>query len=189
MGQPARQPPSHPPARIAVVGLGNVLMGDDAFGPYVVQILEAGYAFPRDVAVLDLGTPGLDLTSHLTGLEHLILVDTVRSEGRPGDLRTYRRAEILGHSPSPRRSPHDPGLAEALLIVELEGRGPRGVLLVGVIPESAQGRLGLSRAVRQSIPGAVREVLRELDRLGAPASPRAHPRPPSIWWEETPVAE
>jgi len=41
--------PHEPPAPIAVVGLGNVLMGDDAFGPYVVQVLLAGYEFPPEV--------------------------------------------------------------------------------------------------------------------------------------------
>ena len=45
------------PARVGVVGLGNVLMGDDAFGPYVIEVLEAGYALPPNVSAQDLGTP------------------------------------------------------------------------------------------------------------------------------------
>ena len=44
-----------------VLGLGNVLMGDDGFGPAVVQAFEAEYVVGPDVSVIDLGTPGLDL--------------------------------------------------------------------------------------------------------------------------------
>ena len=51
--------------RIAVVGLGNVLMGDDGFGPYVAHLLEAWYEWPDDVQVVELGTQGLDLTPYV----------------------------------------------------------------------------------------------------------------------------
>ena len=97
-------------ARVGVLGLGNVLMGDDAFGPWVVQMLLAGYEFPEGVSVEDLGTPGLDLMPYVTDLEALVLVDTVRSGAPPGTVRLYRRDELLKHAPWPRLSPHDPGV-------------------------------------------------------------------------------
>jgi len=172
------------PRRIAVVGLGNVLMGDDAFGPYVVRMLEAEYEFLDGVTVLDLGTPGLDLTPHLSDIDALIVVDTVHSEGPPGEIRLYRRAQILKHPPGPRLSPHDPGLKEALLLAQLEGRGPRHVWLVGVIPQTTGTGIGLSVPVIQAVEGARDEVLCELERLGRAAVRRREPLEPDIWWEE-----
>ena len=56
---------------IRVLGLGNVLMSDDGFGPYVARVLEAFYEFPDDVEVIDVGTPGLDLTPYLGALPKL----------------------------------------------------------------------------------------------------------------------
>ena len=106
---------------VAVLGLGNVLMGDDALGPYTVRVFEAQYEVPEGVEVRDLGTPGLDLTPHLADLTRLILVDTVRSDGDPGDLRLYRLEEVLQHAPGPRVSPHDPGVKEALLSLRFAG--------------------------------------------------------------------
>ena len=47
--------------RTAVLGLGNVLMGDDALGPWVIQHLLTQWEVPPSVRVQDLGTPGLDL--------------------------------------------------------------------------------------------------------------------------------
>jgi len=169
-------------ARVGVIGLGNVLMGDDAFGPWVVQTLLAGYEFSDEVAVEDLGTPGLDLVPYITDLEALVLVDTVRSEAAPGTTRTYRREELLRHAPQTRLSPHDPGVKEALLTAEFAGRGPREVLLVGAVPGTTAMGTRLSPDLEAAVPRAVAEVLRELERLGCPATPRSAPCPPDIWW-------
>lgn len=171
------------PRRVAVLGLGNVLMGDDALGPYAVRQLEAHYEFPEQVSVLDLGTPGLDLLPYLEDVDALVLVDTVRTEAPPGTLRLYRRHEILKHLPRTRVSPHDPGLKETLLLLDFAGRGPREVLLVGVVPQCTMQGLGMSDPVRASLPAVQAEVLRELERLGTPANPRREPLPPDIWWE------
>jgi hydrogenase maturation protease len=169
-------------ARVGVIGLGNVLMGDDAFGPWVVQTLLAGYEFPDGVSVEDLGTPGLDLMPYLADLDALVLVDTVRAEAPPGTLRLYRRDEILRHPPQARLSPHDPGVKEVLLTMEFAGRGPREVLLVGAVPAETAMGVHLSPAVREAVPLAVAEVLRELEGLGRPARRRASPLAPDIWW-------
>ena len=169
--------------RVAVVGIGNVLMGDDAFGPYVIRVLQARYAFAREVDVQDLGTPGLDLTAYLTGLTALILVDTVKSKGAAGELRAYRRGDILRHAPQPRLSPHDPSLKEALLMAGLAGGGPEDVLLVGVVPGRIATAVGLSDEVRAAVEPAVAAVRAELNRLGLPAHPLGLPAPPDVWWE------
>ena len=174
------------PARVGVVGLGNVLMGDDAFGPWVVQTLLAEYDFPEGVAVEDLGTPGLDLTPWVTDLEALVLVDTVRGDAVPGTVRLYRRDELLKHAPQARLSPHDPGVKEALLTAEFAGRGSREVLLVGAVPETTAMGVRLSPALRAAVQVAAAEVLRELERLGCPATPRSAPSPPDIWWARPP---
>jgi hydrogenase maturation protease len=169
---------------VGIVGLGGVLMGDDAFGPYVVAALEAAYEFPESVSVRDLGTPSLDMTAYLEGLDALVVVDTIHAAGEPGELRTYRRAEILRHPVGPRTSPHEPGLKESLLIAEFAGRGPREVLLVGVIPEATETGVGLSPAVRAAVPAAAQLVIAELRRLGREPTPRADAREPRVWWEE-----
>ena len=169
---------------VGVVGLGNVLMGDDAFGPWVVQLLLARYDFAPGVAVNDLGTPGLDLVPWVTNLEALILVDTVSSQAAPGTIRLYRRDEILKHPPQARLSPHDPALKEALLTAEFAGQAPREVLLVGAVPEQTEMGVGLSPALRDAISPAAEEVLRELERLGRPATRRDAPGEPKVWWEE-----
>ena len=169
--------------RIGVIGLGNVLMGDDGLGPYTVRTLESAYDLPTGVSLLDLGTPGPDLADYIRDFEAIIVVDTLRAAGSPGEVRTYRRPEIVSAPTSPRISPHDPGLREALLESALTGAGPREVLLVGVIPESITGGTTLSAPVRAAIARVHELAVAELARLGVEAKQRADPTPPNIWWE------
>jgi hydrogenase maturation protease len=170
--------------KVAVLGLGNVLMLDDALGPYAVRLLEARYAFPDGVIVQDLGTPGLDLHPYLRGQGAVIFVDTVGAAGAPGELRLYRRDEILKHPPPARVSPHDPGVKEALLSLEFATGGPSDVLLIGVIPEVVDAGVGLSPAVRGALPAVEAEILAELERLGRAATPLESPGLPDLWWEK-----
>ncbi|HYG70494.1 MAG TPA: hydrogenase maturation protease, partial [Anaeromyxobacteraceae bacterium] len=117
-------------ARVAVIGIGNVLTGDDAIGPYVVRVLEAAWTFPADVEVYDAGTPGLDLTAYISGVETLVIVDAVRAKGAPGELRVYSKDEILKGAPLLAMSPHEPGVRESLLNADFMGVCPKAVRLV-----------------------------------------------------------
>jgi len=173
---------------VNIIGLGNVLMSDDAFGPYVVRVLDAFYELPDHVQVIDAGTPGLDLTPYLLDTDVVIFVDTVKAAGRPGDIHTLPLGEILNHAPQPRLSPHDPGLKEALLTVAAAGGGPSHVLFIGVVPEWVATGVQLSPAVRSAIAPVIGVAIEELESLGIRARIRPIPRQPDIWWEREPEA-
>jgi hydrogenase maturation protease len=168
---------------VRVIGLGNVLMSDDGFGPYVVRVLEAFYDIPHDVQVIDAGTPGLDLTPFLLDADVVILVDTVKADGKPGDMRVFQLEEILRTAPGPRLSPHDPGIKDALLTVAAAGKGPADVVLVGVVPEWVATGVRLSGPVRSAIAPVIARIVMELERLGYRVRTRPVPRQPDTWWE------
>ena len=72
--------------RVLVAGVGNIFLGDDAFGVEVVQRL-ARRPLPDGVRVVDFGIRGFDLTyALLDGYEAVILVDAAPRGGRPGTL-------------------------------------------------------------------------------------------------------
>src|SRR5437667_11757220 len=72
--------------RILVAGVGNVFLGDDAFGVEVVRRL-AKRNLPEGVRVVDFGIRGLDLTFALfDGYEAVVLVDAAPRGGPPGTL-------------------------------------------------------------------------------------------------------
>ena len=168
-----------------IVGLGNVLMADDAFGPWFVRWFEAHYELPEEIEVADLGTPGLDLYPHLVHRDVVIIADTVRSDGEPGELRVYQRDEILQHSPQARVSPHDPGLKETLLSLEFADHLPEHVVLVGVIPVSTESAVGLSPQVADALEAAGSAIAQELQTLGFDCPRRTEPTEMDVWWEKS----
>ena len=167
--------------RIGILGIGNVLIGDDAVGPTVVSHLDAFWEFPEGVVLEDIGTPSLDLAGRLATFDAVILVDAVSAKAEPGTIRNYTIDQILRHPPGLRLSPHDPSLKETLLTVQMLDECPKSVVLVGIVPESLEG-FGLTEAVEAAVPHAADEVVRQLAVLGVTAKLRAVPQPVACWW-------
>jgi len=168
--------------RIAVYGIGNVLAHDDAVGPSVVRMLDAEWQLPDDIVVEDLGTPAIELPTHLSGFDTIILVDAVAASAAPGSIRRYDKQQILAHAPGLRISPHDPALRETLLMLDLTGEGPNEITLVGVVAELTDMGIGLSEAVTNALPAATDAVVAELAKLGVVARRRDVPRHADLWW-------
>lgn len=184
--------PYKPAALLAVIGIGNVLLGDDAFGPTVLALLAARWDVPPVVELIDAGTPGLDLAGLLSGYRAVILVDAVAAPARPGQLQIFRDAELdSALSMQVRVSPHDPAVAEALAIARLAGEGPEHVVLVGVIPGPMEVGLGLSAPVQAAARAAADLVADLAEGLGVRMRRRAHAQPVQSWWlaEEKPAQE
>lgn len=169
--------------KIAVLGIGNVLVGDDGFGPYVIETFRSQYEVAPNVDIADVGTPGLDLVPHLAGFDAVIIVDTVKANARPGTLLLYTREQIMAHLPNPRLTPHDPGLKDTLLMMQLTGTCPSDITLIGCVPEAVHTSTEMSESVRAAVPSAVAQIEVALAMLGHPPVKRAEPLVPEIWWE------
>ncbi|HLZ43855.1 MAG TPA: hydrogenase maturation protease [Candidatus Sulfotelmatobacter sp.] len=171
--------------RTALIGgIGNVLLGDDGVGPYVLRILESQYCFGDDIELVDLGTPSLDLTHQIVGLRALILIDSVASDDAPGTVLLYRKEDILRIIPSERLDPHSPALSECLMTAAMLGASPEHVLLMGIVGAQYEPGQGLSTAVRDSVAKPIAEIVEELQRLGYSCHAKSSPDAPGIWWGE-----
>jgi hydrogenase maturation protease len=143
------------------------------------------YAFDGNVEIADLGTPALDLTHQIVGLDSLILVDSVAGGDCPaGTLQLYRKDDILRESPAQRVDPHSPALSECLMTAAMLGQSPEHVLLVGIVGKSYEPGEPLSAAVRESVGCAIEAILQELQRLGFSFRKKARADEPGIWWSD-----
>ncbi|HEY7426930.1 MAG TPA: hydrogenase maturation protease [Gemmataceae bacterium] len=154
--------------RILVAGIGNIFLGDDAFGVEVAQRL-ARRALPEEVRVVDFGIRGLDLTYALLDCyEAVILVDAVPRGEIPGTLYVLEptRGEAVENAPIEAHS-MDP--VKVLRLAEAMGGRVERLLLVGCEPTPADDeedmREGLSAPVRASVEEAVRLVESLVARL------------------------
>jgi hydrogenase maturation protease len=168
--------------KVLIGGIGNVLLGDDGVGPYVVRLLAAHYEFEEGVEIADLGTPALDLIDQLTANDAVILVDSVDMNADPGTVTLYSKADIMRLQPAVRMDPHSPALVDAMLSAEMFGVAPQDLLLVGIKGESLEPGCTLSGPVKESLDQVVAEVLSELDRLGVGYQRRKQPEDLGAWW-------
>ena len=174
--------------RVLIAGIGNVLLGDDGVGPYVVRWLESSYSFAEGVEVADLGTPALDFIDHIAGLDALIVVDSVDNGLAAGTITLYRHQDLLRNAPSVRMDTHSPAITESLLAAEVFfGMPPREVLLVGISAGSYTAGCHLSEPVQRAVEAAANAVLAELDRLAVSYEEKPGSNL-SMWWS-SPEAE
>jgi hydrogenase maturation protease len=166
-------------ARVLVIGLGNVLLGDEALGPEVLRHLESRY----QVQALEIGTQGLDLTPYLHGAEAVVAVNSLHGKGTPGEVRVLEREAVMRNEPEYRMSPHAFGLRGHVLTVELAGAAPLPVFVVGAIPADVELRSGLSPPLKAAVPRVLEALLGVLGRLGVEPQPRARPLPLDLWWD------
>ncbi len=173
---------------VAIIGIGNVLNGDDGIGPTVARLLAARYEFPDGVTCEDFGTPGYELTTFIMDRDAVVLIDAVKLKGAPGEVHVVDGAELLKKPMPGVVSAHEPGVREALLNAEFNEVLPKVFKLVGVIPEQVESNEMLSPVVREAIPRAIKGVLQELEKVGVTPKLRAQPLEPDLWWEKPRLA-
>jgi hydrogenase maturation protease len=152
---------------ILVAGIGNIFLGDDAFGVEVVRRL-ARRDLPEEVRVVDFGIRGLDLTyALLDGYEAIILVDAVQRGEPPGTLYVLEPARDEA-APVPLEG-HNMDPMKVLRLAEVMGGHVERLLLVGCEPtpisDEEDMREDLSAPVRASVDGAVRLIESLIARL------------------------
>lgn len=98
------------------------------------------------------------------------------------------QADVLRRPPSVRVGPHDPGVKEALLLLEFAGRAPRELGLIGIVPERTEMAVHLSPAVRDALPLAVEAIVTLLVRFGEHPIRRPRARAAESWWSQRAVA-
>jgi hydrogenase maturation protease len=177
--------------RVLIAGIGNIFLGDDAFGVEVVRAL-ADSSWPDEVEVKDFGIRGYDLACALgDGYDAVILVDATPRGQAPGtvyliepDLPTQN---LVGTDSTPSHSTasrltasqravnsgedvldgHSLDPVRALQMAQaLGGVAPRGLYLVGCEPGElgpAEGGISLSEPVQAAVPQAI-ELIENLVR-------------------------
>jgi len=132
---PAHATGAGSPSRVLVLGLGNVLLGDDGIGAAAIDRLERDYRVPPEVRLVEGGTLGLSLLDEVGGAEHVILVDAVAADAPPGTLVRLDGADVTD-AVRERLSVHQVGVADLLDAARLIGRYPASVVLLGLVPGS-----------------------------------------------------
>jgi hydrogenase maturation protease len=149
--------------KVLIAGVGNIFLGDDAFGVEVLRRISER-ELPESICAKDFGIRGFDLAYALMEpWELVVLVDASQRGGTPGTLY------VIEHKPGAEKSaptsfePHGMHPVRALDLVSAMGSQAPRTVVVGCEPEDfggEDGQMGLSAAVAASIDQAADLALR-----------------------------
>jgi len=143
-----------------ILGIGNLLLGDEGVGVRVVEAL-ATEALPERVQCLDGGTGSFLLLAPLQRARKVVLVDATVDGAPPG---TVRRLQPRFSSDYPRTlTAHDIGLKDLLDTFYLLGAAPEVVLYAISIAPLQEMCLELSPAVNAVVPEVAQLVRAEVN--------------------------
>ena len=150
---------------LLILGLGNVICGDDGAGVVAVERLRRSHVLPDGVRALDGGTLGLSLLGEFHQGQDVILVDAVRVDASPGTPVRLDGDAVAG-AVRERLSVHQIGVADLLDALRLTGAVPRRLVLLGLVPRTFELGLARSPEVEAGLDGLVEEVAEEARRMG-----------------------
>jgi hydrogenase maturation protease len=155
-----------PPPRVLVLGVGNILLGDDGFGVHFVNALQA-IPFPSNVQVIEAGTVGHQFLPLFRDVDHLFVIDVVEANDAPGSVFRFSPDDMRFAS-GPICSLHQMSLIDVLGMAEMTGGKPPHTVIIGVQPKNVSSwSLELSAEVTEAIPKVRELLLRELAQVGA----------------------
>ncbi len=151
--------------RWVVLGLGNLLYGDEGFGIHAMRMLMDCIEKPDILAFVDGGVLGLDLLPLVETSNHLLLLDAVDAGKPPGTVVELDMDQIPLLS-GIKLSEHQLGFQEVLALAFLRGNLPTHLHLIGVQPASMTTSIYLSQEVSASLPEVIRRSNEALQSWG-----------------------
>ena len=153
-----------------IVGVGNVLMGDDGVGPAAIEAMRESSVDAR-AELLDAGLAFSEVLCDLEPDRPLVVLDAVRGGRAPGSIYRIELSDLTAETHAQAGvSLHEISVLPALRMEALAGRAFDDVTVFGVEPERVDWCQELSGPVSQAVEGLVQAVCHYLDQRAASAA-------------------
>lgn len=148
--------------KILVLGIGNVLLGDEGVGVHVIRYLEQ-QQLPGQVDLLDGGTGGFYILSVLETYQTIIMIDATLDDFPAGTVNIIE-PEFASDFPNALSS-HDIGLKDLIESAALLNHLPKIYLITVSVKEIQDISLELSREIHKIVPKIHQTILGILKNL------------------------
>jgi hydrogenase maturation protease len=150
--------------RVAVVGIGNILLRDEGIGVHIARLLRETTPIGKiSLEVIDGGTSP-EVFFFVEGVDKLILIDAVKGGGSPGSVYLFHPEDIVPEEKYA-ISAHEMDLMYNLKMMELSGVKPKEVVIIGVEPKDISEGMELSPELSDKIPQIMKVVTSELELM------------------------
>ena len=138
--------------KVVIVGIGNIMRGDDGFGPALVENLTGKVS----AVCIDAGTAPENYLGKVAKErpDTILLADAVHLDLSPGEYELLRKSEILNHG----LTTHD--ISPNMLIEFLEKETEADIYLLGVQPKDISFGDDMSDEVKRAI-SEISELIKE----------------------------
>ena len=122
--------------KILILGIGNILFGDEGVGPHLANLIEEKYSFfsaSHEIDIIDGGTLAQRLIPIITEYDKVVIIDCVKvSDGDIGDVYSFHFDDMPEYVTWD-GSAHEVEMLQTLQMIEMMGDLPP-IKIVGVIP-------------------------------------------------------
>jgi hydrogenase maturation protease len=161
-----------PEKKIGILGVGNLIVGDEGFGVHAINYLQENYIFPDNVILKDGGTAGIYMSPFLEECDPVFVIDVVDIEAEPGSMHYYSNEDVKAGKISTRMSPHQLGLLEVLEICKLRDAAPEKVEFYCVVPKVLETTTELSNVVAPRVKEIAEILIKRLEDAGVTVQKR-----------------
>ena len=151
------------PPPVLVLGVGNILLSDEAAGIRVVEALQK-MALPDCIEVVDGATRAMELVDIMRGRKTVIIVDAVAAGSEPGAVFRFGPDQLASLSKMS-LSVHDIGVHEAIFFLRMTDELPEDITFYGIQPGSLALHEGLTPEVAAAAEKVIGFVLQDLKNL------------------------
>ncbi len=156
--------------KVLILGIGNILLGDEGIGVHLSNFLKVNYAFKsptHSLEIIDGGTLAQGLIPLITENDFVILLDCINADNaKIGDVFSFDFSEIP-MAVNWQGTAHEVEMLHTLKMIEMMGDLPT-IKIVATIPQIIDGdtTFELSPAIQSSAMTMCDEVLKILKTLG-----------------------
>ncbi|WP_169777051.1 HyaD/HybD family hydrogenase maturation endopeptidase [Campylobacter mucosalis] len=155
--------------RVLVLGIGNVMFGDEGIGVHLAMAIEQSYKFSsasHSLKFIDGGTLAVALTPIIADCDYLIVIDCVSSDdANVGDVYFFD----IDNMPQKIRwdgSAHEVEMLQTLELMALSGDRPKGKIL-GLVPSRIEPMsFKLSEQILNGSKVAEKTLINHLNEFG-----------------------
>jgi hydrogenase maturation protease len=149
---------------ILILGIGNFLLGDEGIGVHMIHFLEK-MNLPSNVSLLDGGTGGFHLLSHLENFSHIILIDATMDEKPEGSIEVLNPSFASDFPPS--LSSHEIGLRDLIETLYLLNKNPNIILIAVSIKNFQPMSVELSEPIhkiQKKVASQIVTIVQDINR-------------------------
>jgi hydrogenase maturation protease len=130
-----------------VIGIGAYAMGDDSIGLRLAEAI-AGRSLDKGFEVASNSHDSLQLLSYFSeDTEKVLLIDCMRSGGKPGDFVVFSPEEVESQKALGRITTHEGDVVKVLQLGRDLGLPLPRIRILGIEPESTEQSLELSKTL------------------------------------------